>query len=464
MPGTFALTGLLYSIVGHIMPWKSVNTAALSAIYAGSSPVTATKNRELESELPLSIASKFRVNILAAASTISNDLPKRRRPSAKINKTAKCKIEATASRLKKTSVAEGENRTSIQENPRQTTTPSGAEQLIDYKVLTPEMVKLGTNPSSISIMSELEKKEDKSIGCSSPCPDSSHTVPRGNNTAENSPDNFVELSSEGDMSFEGFDLSEGDFEALDSSMSTSTVSPEQRAAVSITSGHLAATPGNPDEQPMTPFMHPSLFHSFALGDSNQAAQRFVCFRAGELLQLVQRIQSSDSDERPDLKIQFFATVREVCFADRTGQGQGVVLADIFFSQKPPFVAAFSKTSYSIRGLLPQSQAPGAPRGLVKALLVPHSSPRSMHPGLGWSSRMTTMSNTKSTNLEVLEVCHSSWEEVRQVKVLIEEDTRVTYRGKRPGLDEHHQISHTLNLDDMAVEELTGIVNFSETEL
>lgn len=132
---------------------------------------------------------------------------------------------------------------------------------------------------------------------------------------------------------------------------------------------------HPNGTPSVPFMHPCLLDSLDAEalvlnrkDAATPSLKHTCFRAAELLRLSKCFKSSPSAQDNDLAAELFATVKEVRYANSQGQGQGLVMADVFFPDKQPFIIASSKIPYNARTLVPQSQTQGGLKSPVKATI------------------------------------------------------------------------------------------------
>lgn len=335
-----------------------------------------------------------------------------------------------------------------------------------------------------SVAVEKAKTEEEFIGQNSSSSLSAETPCQKREAATTTPNNVIENSSDDDFSFEGFDFSDEDLDQYvetPSSLTSSRYAVSARTVSSTPASHSSRQDKSQSIQhhakstapPCPPFMHPSLFdHGFDFDIEGQAERTFTCFRAGELLQLIKRLQSFGSSTISDVSVELFATVREVRFVDSTGQGQGVVFADIFFPEQPPYITTTSKTPYSVQDLLPKSQGSDAPQGLMRAVIACHPpstrTRRTPIASSGSRNDFNVPSSARTTNLEVQEVRHTSWEEVLEVRSMIASDLRAKGAKGQAATRVHDRTNanvetSALDLDDSLIDELTTMVDLSDAD-
>ncbi|KAK5956873.1 hypothetical protein OHC33_002362 [Knufia fluminis] len=462
------------------MSWKTVN---VTVIVPQQSP-TSLEAQATPDEPANAFASKFRVNILHAAEKLANSIPKRKRraskpvalePAPKKSKKTSNKKQPAAelSVLKEEpdeTTSSPARRSARLQTPKTESSPDpeiGTSRLESSRGLQHAAIKKLAADAEGKDKSTANEPEDKtSISTKLLDPFVEVKASSGSYSSdkfafENFPDD-TSIKFDGSDSFDDFDDSvfDGPLAANFETDSSSQIAYSPATTAPLTSpadpnpgtNKLAEIPisevgaAHPKGAPFAPFMHPCLLDSMdaeavALNrkDASTPSLKHTCFRAAELLRLAKSFRTKPIAEDIDLVTEFFATVKEVKYADSQGQGQGLILADIFFPNKPPFITASSRIPYNARDLIPQGQAKEGSKRPVKATIKvlgtrsrsnawarkPRSSPVK-------SSQTTPFQSSPIVNdqeFEVTDVQTTSWEEIGQAKQMIEKDLRV--RNKSP---------------------------------
>ena len=207
--------------------------------------------------------------------------------------------------------------------------------------------------------------------------------------------------------------------------STSATSPKIPAPKDTASGNPQPSPmttvrdkhARPNGAPIVPFMHPCLLDSLeaeaiALNKKGASTPSFkhTCFRAAELLRLTKNFLSSSDAQENDLTAELYITVKEVKYANSQGQGQGLVLADVFFPDKPPFISASTRIPYNAKDLIPPSQGLGGTKSPMKATIkisgprpAPLEVPMLSNPPSGKVCQSTPQSSSLTPSTHEIEV-------------------------------------------------------------
>lgn len=390
------------------MSWKAVNATVSAPHQEQKSQVP-----DEASDGPINAStSKYRVNILHAAEKLATCGPKRKRRASKPVATdpAPKKFKKTSSKKQKTIAAEllqndndGKAISPKRRSARlQTPNIEKHNELSnapepDAQATTPEDGNLGLflqeaskgNEPKVIIEDELASsaQKDKIADLAEVAADSAEVKA---SSAVYLPELLVTeiFSDDSSTNFDDFDDSIFD-EPLQAGLEVDSL----RITLSSSTPVLATTPRSKDSDynklgapsapgsrakhsngaPLAPFMHPCLLDSLdaealALNenDASMPSLKHTCFRAAELLRLSKTFKSKPIAQGSNLITEFFTIVKEVKYANSQGHGQGLVLADAFFPDKPPFITASSKTPYNARGLIPRDNAKGEKKSPVKA--------------------------------------------------------------------------------------------------
>lgn len=393
------------------MPWKTVNVTA-----RGLRKVQNIQDAEPTSvELVNAAASKYRVNILHNAEKIVGSCPKRKRRASKpaITESSSKKPKRAPIHKEKTDSLEVSQRgfdaksTSYKRRSTRLQSP-GTEDF--HRLSTADRLSIQACASD----SRCPELLDQSITKDSPThvviEQGSVEIPSVrecyNSADALDPPLQVKTSSaptRQDESVNGTfsDTSSTNFDEFDDSVFDETFQAclgfdsSQPSICSPTTPILAASLGSekpdvikpkqfgispvaakqPNGSPFLPFMHPCLLDSLtaealALNkkDASTPSLKHTCFRAAELLRLSKSFMSKSSAQHNDLIAELFATIKAVQYANGQGQGQGLVLADVFFPDKQPFITASSRIPYNARSVIPGSQAKGEIKSVVKATI------------------------------------------------------------------------------------------------
>ncbi|KAK5102636.1 hypothetical protein LTS08_003436 [Lithohypha guttulata] len=120
-------------------------------------------------------------------------------------------------------------------------------------------------------------------------------------------------------------------------------------------------------------------------------------------------QSPDrSQQEYDINVQLFATVNKINYANSMGQGQGVVFTDCFFPDKPPNITTISKIPYSARDLMSSRQKSATTKEIFKA-------------NVQIQARSPAGRVARRMQYEIVDITPTSWEELMEAKRMIEKD-------------------------------------------
>lgn len=474
------------------MAWTAINACGPSKKVLNDE--TAMAKPAAVVDRPAASACKFRANILEAAEQLVHDLPKKRKRAATIKQPTAKKARTSAtlsdkatrsSRRNAKANTDGENvfnegPTEIYED-RPTITPSPKS--------TYSMLPEWSESSSTSITSAPTYTADILVGIKTTYVETAHdcTPMHGErscmaakpvervralpgpigavNSSAAEPDQQSEVFSDDSSYNEDFDQSVFD-DALEEIMSTpqsvftstpatstSTCSDQVERHTSLTTEPLL----HPNGAPFPAFMHPCLLDSV---DSQSSYHKHVCFRIAEFLNLCKSMgrcrQGLVSD---DIEIDLFACVKEVKFADKFGQGQGVVFADIFFPNKPPFVSTTSRIPFSSKDLVPHPNGESTEkRAIVKAVIRLHISDppqRDMKRSTAHPTAQSTEMSSPTITREVTHIQTTSWTEISEVKKMVEHDLQARSPSKKSFKvqERHDNDSDKENWDDFSDDDL-----------
>lgn len=172
----------------------------------------------------------------------------------------------------------------------------------------------------------------------------------------------------------------------------------------------------PNGASFPPFLHPCLLVSSdneasSLGhkDKTTSSSKHTCFRTAEVLRLTRHVKEQVVPNGQTVRIEVFATVQEVKYADRLGRGQGIVLSDLFFPNKPPYVTTVSRTPYVAKELTPKPRYEQDPKPIFKVILqfdakgITTPGHSKSHANSNPRSSQNSSSQSESTSLEVLDI-------------------------------------------------------------
>jgi len=393
------------------MSWTTVNITAY-----GPRRLQNIQNGDHSSVKPVNaVASKFRVNILHNAEKLVGNCPKRKRRASKpapteptpkkSNRSQSNKVEASVLKVVKTDLDEAS--TSPKRRSARLQTPS-TDNLYDLPSADhPAIQACASDPASPELLQQATIEDTPTDVIIEHRRVEPLSMVAHSNSA-NTLDSPVEVKTssalysqtkpvidvpleDSSTNFDDFDDSvfEGPFQACLGADSSSPSTFSSTTSVSIASPasekpdsnkqNLYSTPQvavkHPNGAPFAPFMHPCLLDSLDAEalilntkDAATPSLKHTCFRAAELLRLSKCFKSSPIAQDNDLAAELFATVKEVHYANSQGQGQGLVLADVFFPDKQPFIITSSRIPYSVRTLVPQSQTKGGMKSPVKATI------------------------------------------------------------------------------------------------
>jgi len=361
------------------MSWKTVNVAA----HFSHQLQDTTKSKDTFDEPPNALASKFRTNILHAAEKLTTCGPKRKR---RTSKAVTC--ELTTRKFKKISskrkepvpvrsgnygmdvrAASSKRRSAHLQTPDAEYSPelsSLKQPAVHANASGHEtsnaLVKATNADSSVNITAKDSAAETESlvgqrtfsllnVQCTSTevetsLSDLTLTEPLVDVLFQDTSTYFDDFDdSIFDEPFQT-DLVVDSLQSISSSPTISVIaaapaSKEPDTNTLKTESATGAMVTHPNGAPFPPFMHPCLLHSLdaeALElnkkDTSTPSLGHTCFRTAELLRLSKCFRSKPIAQDNELVTELFATVKEVVFANSQGQGQGLLLADIFFPSKP----------------------------------------------------------------------------------------------------------------------------------
>jgi len=393
------------------MPWKTVNVTA-----CGLRKVQNIQDAEPTSvELVNAAASKYRVNILLNAEKIVGSCSKRKRRASKLAAT-----ESSSKKPKRAPIHKKETdslevcqggfdakSTSYKRRSTHLQSPSTEDfhglstadrlsieacasdlrrpELLDQSITEDSPTHVVIEQGSVELPSVLECSDsvdalDPLLEVKTSSAPTRQDEPVNGTFSDTSSTNFDEFDdSVFDETFQawlGFDSSQPTICSPTTPILAASIGSEKPDVIKPEQfGISPIAAKQPNGSPFLPFMHPCLLDSLAAEalalnkkDASTPSLEHTCFRAAELLRLSKNFMSKSSAQHNDLIAKLFAMVKEVQYANGQGQGQGLILADVFFPDKQPFITASSRIPYNARSVVPGSQAKGEIKGVVKATI------------------------------------------------------------------------------------------------
>lgn len=131
----------------------------------------------------------------------------------------------------------------------------------------------------------------------------------------------------------------------------------------------------PNDAPFPPFMHPCpgdsfntiVNHGVPLG-STSLEPMLTAFRIVEAEHLISAFKSGQWLPNQEMTFVLFCTISEVKCADSLGQGQDLVLSDVFFTQEPPYISVSCRIPYNAQDLTRRTEQRSTEKPLVKAII------------------------------------------------------------------------------------------------
>lgn len=490
------------------MGWSSVNRFNDMPQSDGQSCVTI---HEASTD---DLASQYRVNVLAAAERLASSWPrKKRRCSVAIQKDTKMASKATDDKIRKNlripeTLSPHRYNANHQGKAPVRVSPRNRKRLADYlQDTTSTNVNKHIEPdfghdSLSGVKDGLERQTVSSYDLAASTVSYKRLLVESNVTeSDTAIPTIIEISSDESLDFEDFDESIfDDVFDLDTTQSSltpeATVSPPSKMVTPGVSVE-GLRPQYPNQAPYPPFLHPCLMESLRADIITSEKCKFsgispsyTCFRVAELIRLSSVLISHPGKHSQEVIVELFATVREVRYANSLGQGQGLVLADCFFPEKPPYLITKSRSPLSARDCFRTGENREGPKKLVKTLVK--CTAITQQSQLAREAHISTVDFLESPapkhfdniaigmDFEVLDVRESSWDEIGKVREMILRDFQARYEAsvraepnlifgarsnnvsKQSHCETHDDLSKQQDSDEY-FDQLSDIIDFSDVE-